>query len=307
MGILFAFLSALSFAVSNIMVKKGIEKSSGESNGYFVVILINVFLLGLVFLVPLTLGMYEFVFTWDGFLLFVLAGLFTSGLGRFALFKSINHIGPSRASAIKNAAPIFTIIYALLLLGETLNFLSILGILLLIGAIMLQGLIIFFQSKQNSQTQDVHYDNMRGQWLGYLIGISAAICFGIGLAIRGQGLIYLNNAYFGAWVGAITAFVFIFLYEAVRGNIGHVLYTHFKSFNAYFLGAGILTSLGPLFFFIAASHTQVSYVSVIAGTEPVLTILVSLIILRNQEMLTKFTIIVVLLVLSGTAMIVLAT
>src|SRR5699024_7385470 len=62
-----------------------------------------------------------------------------------------------------------------------------------------------------------------------------------------------------------------------------------EEFNVDFLIAGTLTSMGPLLFFLAAMNMQVSYVSAIAASEPLITTVVSALIIKNTEKITPVT------------------
>jgi uncharacterized membrane protein len=73
----------------------------------------------------------------------------------------------------------------------------------------------------------------------------------------------------------------------------------------YYLFAGILTSLGPLFFFLGITFTQVSFVSVVAASEPLLTVLISYLFFKREEKLTISIWITAVLVLLGTVVMVL--
>ncbi|HEU5138885.1 MAG TPA: EamA family transporter [Bacillales bacterium] len=305
MGILFAFLTALSFAVGNIVIKKGITRTNGENNGFLITVTMNVILLGLFYFIASAVRGFTFHFSWKALFVFMSAGLLTSGLGRYTLFAAIGKINPSRASALKNAAPIFTILFALLILGERLTWIEGAGILLLLGAISIQGAMYF----KNLPSSGKNGKNEKSQtyWTGYGLAVLAALIFGAGQGIRKQGLLILNDAFFGAWVGSLTAFCFIIIYESLKGRLKTTVEKNRKTLNGYFIASGTLTTTGPLCFFIGASLIQVSFVSVIAAIEPLLTILLSALFLKKEEELSLSVWLTAALVLTGTIVIAFAT
>jgi drug/metabolite transporter (DMT)-like permease len=303
MGFMYAFLSALSFAFSNIMLKKG-YKAGSTDNGFFITVFVNVIVLGIVFFITQLLSGFHFEFSLAAFLFFVLAGMLTTGLGRLTLIMSIGKIGPSRGSAIKNVSPLFTVLFGIFILSESFTIGAIFGMAVLLGAILLQGIAVIKMQKNQSReiAASLEENDYRQQKLGYFLALLASFCFGIGLGVRKQGLLIWDDAFFGALVGAMTSLFFFILYDAIRGQLISTIKRNFSSFNRYYFLAGLFTSTGPLFFFLSASYISVSYVSVLAGTEPVLTAFLSILLLK-EERLTLTVWISISMVAIGTAII----
>lgn len=320
MGVLFAFFSALAFSFSNVMIKKG-QQESGENNGFFITIGMNAGILLVLFFIILFFRDFTIQLSWVAVFWFLLAGLCTTGFGRYALFSGIRRIGPSRASAIKNCAPIFTVSFALLFLEEQISFYGLIGIMLLVSAVAIQGSVLFFTiksetdkvvelegsfvRKSDEKINRVH--NMRAFfWIGYFLVILSAFGFGVGQGFRKLGMLYMDDAFFGAMTGSVAVFLFFLIYEFIKGDFKTTWRYHMMTINRYFIGSGIFSSLGPLLFFLAVTHAQVSYVSVIAGIEPFLTLFLSILILKKEEKITISLLITVLMVVVGTTVIGLA-
>ena len=304
MGLVFAFMSGLAFAFNNIFIKKGMKNQEGGDNAYFLTVFMNVVLLGLTFFLAWMVRGFAFSFNLTAFLFFVLSGIFTTALGRLTLFASIRRIGPSRASALKNGAPMFTVLFALLFLGEWIRLGPAVGIAGMLAGILFQGFILFRQNGGGitvSQTEEAKATTYR-QWLGYGLAILSAIAFGVGQGLRKQGLLEMNDAFFGAWIGAVTSLVFVCLYEAARGQFITVVRKSFLEVNRYYLLAGVMSTMGPLFFFLGSTLTQVSYVSVVAAAEPLLTVLISKWMLKQDEPLPWSVWATVFLILCGTVL-----
>jgi drug/metabolite transporter (DMT)-like permease len=299
MGIVFAFLSALSFAIGNVVIRQGMDRSGDKENGFLITVVFNVVFLGLIFLIHWIWRGFIFHVTWSALFFFVLGGVLTTGIGRFVLFESIRRINSMRASAIKNGAPVFTVLFALLFLDETIGWIAVIGMLFLFLALFIQGFIFF--RKSNTKNGDNPKDPR--EWIGYLLAVLSALCFGLGQGVRKQGLLIVNDAFFGAWVGAVTSLVFIFIYEAVKGRLREKIHSSRTHLNRYFIAAGIMTCFGPLFFFLGASFTQVSYVSVVAAVEPILTVMISTYFLKGQERVTWSILVTIVMILVGTTLI----
>jgi drug/metabolite transporter (DMT)-like permease len=303
MGILFAFLTALVTACFNIFIKKGMDQSNGKSNGFLIIISINVIVQGLIFFIAFMAKGFILHFNFEALILFVLGGIFSAIVGRYALLSAIHRINPSKASALKNSTPAFTVLLALLVLNEYLTWLSVVGLFLILGTIFIQGLINFRQSRRLEREGEDDNAN----WTGYLLAIFAAFLFGMGQVVRKQGLLITDEPFFGAWIGSLIALLLVILYQGFRGRLKTMVLENWRVMNLNFIIASIFLSFGPLFFFLGASFMQVSYVSVIAGVEPIITILLSVIFLKGQEKLTASVWVTVIIVLVGTALIVLET
>lgn len=302
MGVLFAILTAIVFATNNVIVKKGAGRSK-SNNGFYITVVMNAILLGIIFLGALLYRAEPFEPNKKAVLLFIIAGLFTTGLGRMTLYSSILRIGPSKASAVRNATPIFTVLFAMLILNETISLVPGIGMGLLIGGMLLAGYSFMRDSTRGKMTSEVDRKEEQKQlWSGYFLALGSAAIFGVGQGIRKQGLLELNDVFFGAWIGAMTALVFIILLQFIRGDFTKTVRGIKQDFNRYFFVAGTLTSIGPLFFFLAASYIQVSYVSAIAASEPLITAIVSALVIRNTEVITVGTWVTVGMIFAGTTL-----
>ncbi|TYR81324.1 DMT family transporter [Priestia megaterium] len=302
MGVVFAILSAVIFAVNNVIVKKGIRRDPHSDNGLFITVLMNVILLGVLCLIVIGISGWNLQISWKAILFFAIAGLCTTGVGRLTLFSSISYIGPSKASAIRNSTPIFTTVFALLFLGEEIALLPGIGMLLLLGGLLNEGYRFHkFEASNHTQIHNTASPK-RYQYVGFGLALFSAIIFGMGQGIRKQGLIEMNHAFFGAWVGTLASLVFVIIYQCVRREFTANVKKSFAFMNPYYVIAGVLTSLGPLFFFLAAQTIQVSYVSVIAAAEPLITVLISAVIFRGIESITMHTWVTITMMFFGTTL-----
>ncbi|MBU8906793.1 DMT family transporter [Desertibacillus haloalkaliphilus] len=299
MGILFALLTAFGFAISNIFVRKGMEKSKGD-NGFLITVIINVLILGIAALIY-RLVVTNVPITMYGFLLFAISGVFTTFLGRMTLFMSYREIGPSRGAAIKNSAPLFTVLFAVLFLNEWIGLLPSIGTFFVLAGLGIQG---FFLIRQTTTTTANDQSNLKK---GYFLALFSAMVFGTGQAIRKPGLEELPDPFFGAFAGALTALILVLLSDWSKGVLKTNLRNQITSFNLFYLWSGLFTSIAMLSFFIGVTYIQVSYVAAIAAMEPLLTILLSKLFLRKQETIARYTIFSSLIVFTGVIIIILFT
>jgi|GEM_PF-1567246 len=295
LGILFALLTGITTAFFNIFIKKGMDQSQGKSIGFVITIFINVIIHSLVFIAVLIVNEFNFHFSWEATGWFVLGGIFSTIIGRYAMLSSIQLIHPSRSSALKNSTPFFTVLYALLILKEEFSILSVVGMVILFIVIIMQGVLTFRQSRNA-----IHNNKKdKSVWIGYLMGILAAFIFGLGQGVRKQGLLINNDPIYGALIGSLIALIAIVSYQGFKGNLKTIVLENYRIININFILASIFLSFGPVFFFLAASLMQVSYVSVIAAVEPLITVLLSVFFLKGREKITPSVWIGAILILIG--------
>lgn len=299
MGVLFALLSSLVFATNNVIIKKG-SRGSKSNNGFLITVLMNVIILAIIFFSVLIIKLDTFQITWRAIPFFVLAGLCTTGLGRMTLYSSIQRIGPSQASAVRNTTPVFTAIFAIFILQEHIAYIPGIGMVLLIGGMMISGYSFFRAQSKNISTEESQVNEKHQQWIGYALALFSAVVFGVGQGFRKQGLLIMDDAFFGAWLGSLTSLLFIIFIQITRGKIIEKIQEVKQEFNFDFFIAGVLTSLGPLFFFLAAMNMQISYVSAIAASEPLITTVVSALFIKNTETITPATWLTVAMIFTGT-------
>mgnify|MGYP001316093663 CR=1 FL=1 len=295
MGITWALLSALSFAFGNIVAKIALDRSILRYS-LWITSFVNFAVFGLIDIVYRLVAKDPAPIHLSGFLLFLAAGFLTTYLGRKTLYISFQFIGPSRGSAIKNSSPLFTLLVALFVFNESFSLFEAIGVVVVLTGILLQAVILFRENGNSNETV----------WHGYLIAILCALCFGVGLAVRGPGMEQIPDPYFGAFISGLVSLFFATTEEISRfgaKNFFTFIKNCLKRENRLFYVAGLCTSMGVGTFFLALQFLEVSLVSTIAAIDPIFTILLSVIILKRAENITKWTVLSAVVVLAGVALI----
>src|SRR5690606_12317715 len=171
-------------AANYIFIQLGMKNASGKDNGVFLGILVNVLLLGGIYLGMLPFRTEAMEWKLSALLAFVAGGLLTTLLGRLALYAGIRSIGSSRSAALKNGAPIFSILAAVLVLNERISLLSGVGIVLIILGLYL---LARKQWQQNGTTSE------KKAIFGFLLAGLSAFFYGIGQVARKLGLLGMND------------------------------------------------------------------------------------------------------------------
>ncbi len=271
--------------------------------------------------------------SWDttGFLWFAGSGLLTAFLGRNMLFTSIGRIGSSRAAAIKNTAPMFTVAMAVFFLAERLSLVGIIGIGLACLGLLLLVYEAFRDPRSKRERSDEEDETAEAVLepetldedielpskpsgpsgvstviIGTLIAVLAAIFFGLGQGIRKVGLEYMPDVFIGATIAAWTALVSYLVISVLRGRVDLVFRASFTNFHPYFWLAGLTTTIGQLGFFTAIMFAPVAHVSVIAASETLLTIFLAALFIGHAENISRQIIVAALFVFAGAAVIALS-
>jgi drug/metabolite transporter (DMT)-like permease len=276
MGIVFAVLCSIGFAANYIFIQLGMKKSKGD-NGVFATLFINVLTLSLIYIFIVITREATPTFSGIGILYFVIAGLLTAFLGRVTLFGAIRKIGSSRAAAIKNSAPVFTIVFAVSVIGEHISFWAGIGTAILLLALFVQARHDFILTKNEAKGT--------GSGRGIFLAVVAAIGFGFGQAVRKQGIIHYADPILGALIGSAFALVTFSLMEAFNKRLHLTVINNFKSINMHFIIGGVVSGLAQAAFFISIFYTNVSYTSVIVSIEPVLTVILAKMFLAKEEII----------------------
>lgn len=290
MGFLFAFLCASFYSISNILMKKGMRLSD-KDNGVFMTLFMNVAIMGLASVIYRFAAKNPSPPTGWGIVTFVAAGLLTLLFARSMLFAGIRRIGPSRSIAMKNSAPLFTLIFAVFVLDEAIGTGPWTGIGLLFFGLFLQGFQLFREGKNG------------GNVTGYVFAMCAAVGFGLGQGVRKQALAGFDDPFAGAVIGALAAFIGFLLIEAWKGNLVELVKSNLQFANKFYFMAGIFTSFAILSFFTAIWYIQVAYVGAIAAVEPVLTVMLSRFFLRSEEKLSPLVAVSAIVVFAGAGVI----
>lgn len=299
LGILFAILSGTMLAANYIFIQLGMKHAANEKdNGVFLGIIVNVVLVGFIYLVMLPFKTETVEWNLSGILAFAVAGILTTLLGRVALYAGIRRIGSSRAAAMKNGAPIFSLLAAIILLNERISLLSGIGILLVM-------LGLFFLARKQWQQNGKSVRKQAG--LGFLLGGLSAFLYGVGQVYRKVGLVYMNDPVLGALMGAIFALLAYVLALAWKGELKSTFNQQVRKINKYYFLGGLSIGFGLLSFFTSASLINVSYTSAIAAAEPVITVILAYFFLKQQEQLDRHVILSILLVFTGIVVIAIST
>jgi len=132
-GLILGLISALTYAIRNIMVKTKISNMEGSSVMFFQMIVVCIFLIPALFFYPI-----ENISSQWPLLLFL--GIITTSLGHTLLANSLKSSSTSNVSILNSIQPVFGILLAFIFLKEVPQFQSIIGGSLILLTVILEGL-----------------------------------------------------------------------------------------------------------------------------------------------------------------------
>ncbi|HWI53467.1 MAG TPA: DMT family transporter, partial [Symbiobacteriaceae bacterium] len=208
MGTLFALLVGFCWAAYNLNVRRGMEAM--DSGAGYVITLTLGFVANLLWLLLPLPGRGAPMTSWMGLVCFILAGFSTTLLGRWVYFKAVKLLGPSRASAWKNASPLWTLVFGIVLLGE------IPGALAIAGTLAIMGGLWFLSREQAASVSAVAGDQVRK---AVLLGLASGAAIAAGMLLRKVGQHYWPDPAAGRVIGGASAMLAYMPFAFVKGEV----------------------------------------------------------------------------------------
>jgi DME family drug/metabolite transporter len=266
MSIYFAFQAAFFFACSHILIRRGFVASNAMTGS--LVSLSMTALTGWILtfvLVPVKSLLPQ------ALLYFALAGVFAPGLGRTLGYMGIERIGVARSVPIVNSSPMIASVFAVFFVGEEWGLQNFLGTcLVMCGVIML------------SRSQPDKREFRKGD---FLLPILGAFAFAISANLRKVGLQIENIPPMAAAVTASTGVLVALLLIKLQGGWKALKWS--KVSLRWFFIAGLCNSMATISVFYALSSGKLVIVEPLVATNPVLSIFLTAIFLKDLEVITR--------------------
>lgn len=301
MGELAALLSASCFAAANVTIVRGTGGRSAD-NGAFLSILMTATLSALAMLIfrpPLG----HHAANVRGIVWFSLSGVLTVFVGRVFLYASVQHLGAVRASSVKRLNPVFSVILGVTLMGETMDLPMFAGMLLIFASF---GLLAAqaWRSRPSPEARTGEGKLRRLSSLGYVYGPVSALAYAAGYLARKQGLIAMPDPNFGTLIGAVVGALVFVLTAAVLDSYRSAIRSTFREFNPWLTAAAVLSSLGQILQFVALNYSTISRVALITSMEVIVTVVLSMWLLRGHERMSRATAVAAVMSVAGAALVI---
>ena len=316
-GALLALVSAFSFSVNFILVRRGFaDAGATAAQGAFITVLLGV-PFGLA-AVLITGQLFNFdQISLDGYLLLAAAGIVHFGIGRYCNYRGIAAIGAPRAATIQAIAVPYSVLMAMVLLGERPTILMFVGIALILGS----PALMIDRGKRPAPAAEPATGNAASTGAttasakpavemrmveGYTFSLLASVGYGSSpILIRAaledaSGVAAVGT--FIAYVGASAVLMATLALPAQRHLIGTINVRYMRLFG----GAGFSVFMAQLLRFFALSIADVSIVNPLMRMIGVFTLILSYLVNRRLEHITLGVVLGVLVSFGGSALLVIA-
>ena len=258
-----ALTSALGFALARVIVKRALPHTTPLTAVVASIVFTGTVLL-IVAALTSPLGQLFTANVWP----FVIAGVFAPGLARLLVYVGIDRIGAARASAIMPLGPFSAICLAVVFLDERPSASLLIGaVFIVVGTILL--------SRQESG---------RAAWRrrDLVFPLLGAIAFGLRDVFSRWGFQTFPHPMVAAVVATMTSAVFIVPYAHHRRGDLRVTATGVR----LLLVTGTFEALASLALWAALAVGSVSVVTPLSNAQPMFTVLLAAILLRDVEQVT---------------------
>jgi drug/metabolite transporter (DMT)-like permease len=291
LGDLFTVCSTLCFASSNITVARG-NRPGQEDNGAFISLLITTAIAALAWGIEGLVRGFEPV-TPQAVLWFAGAGVFTAFVGRVFYYASIQRVGAMRSSTTKRLIPFFAVTLGVGVLGERLTGGMVLGMALIVASFL-----VLLRGGRMAPAPGESRGRINS---GYLYGGVSAFGYAFGYLLRKMGLAVAHDAFLGAAIGCLAGAVLFVATGAVSGEYARAVRATFSKPNPWLVAAGVLSSFGQIFYFLALNASPMARVALVSSMEVFVTLALGTLFLRRTESLSASLVVAAALGVAGTA------
>jgi len=266
-AILFAFASAAFLGAAVVTSQLGLRTIDPLSGA---AVSVPAFTLLFLLLSPILLAGEPVV--WRGLPIFAAIGLFFPASLTLLAFASNRALGPVITSTLGNLAPLFSVALAVVLLHEPLRPTQLGGLLVAVaGAVIISV----------TRPRDL------GHWRSWalLLPLAAALVRGVVPPIVKLGLDVWPSPLWACLIGYVISSLVVLAVQRIRK--GSFLVQAPVSGWLWFAVTGVSNGLATLSMFAAVRHGPITLVSPIVATFPLVTVLLSAIMLKHIEITSR--------------------
>lgn len=271
LGPAFAIVFALLFGFASIFSRRGLETGSYRS---FLVISLAVGSPIFLVMTGLTTGFADTPM-WG--VAYAAAGaVFGSVLARSLYFLGINYLGPGKALSINATSPVYAAFLAWVVLEETITPQVIIGTLAVVLGIVLLSTDVRAQTEFEGVSLAVALYPVVGATLAAVAVTLRKLALDAGIAPIEAGT-----------VNMVAGFLVVLPVAATRWRAELVGIDRGALRN--FLVASTIMAIGFVFYFVGLRATDASVFFPLAQTQPLFAVLFSALLLRQIEIITRWT------------------
>ncbi|MES2978460.1 MAG: DMT family transporter [Pseudomonadota bacterium] len=333
-GYLFAGMALLLFTCSMLMTKTA-SRHIDLGLGFLISTFVNVVFAALALGVQVIVTGQGIEWNSRSFWLFAGSGVFSTYLGRFLLYEAVVRFGAAKASVFQVSSPLFTALVAWVALGEELAlivffgmFLSVLGLILVSAKPRAQtdsagsGALPEAPTLEAAAAQEVALEKIpaavpavqlhvanKSVLSGLLhnvlfMGVASSFAYSIGNVFRGAAIRTWNEPILGALIGAAFGLLLHLLFTPGKAQLPS-RFRQAKPKGAWLYALiGVWMIGGQMCTIAAMRFIPVSVAALVTLCTPLLIFPLSHLLFRNQEKITRLTLLGCTLTLTGVYIIV---
>jgi drug/metabolite transporter (DMT)-like permease len=286
LGELLAAIALVVFSV-NIILTKVASSRLNLDTGFLISVSVNVvFCLALACVQHLTRGTAPH---WNayGFGLFLVAGLFSTWLGRWFFFEAIVRFGPARASIFQVSSPVFSVAIAWVVLAERLSAPSIVGMALALAGLVVVVYVpgVLSGPRQASEHPALSLPRRLLQ-SSLCLGLGSSFAYAVGNVLRASAIRSWNEPVIGAFLGALCGAVLHAAFSTSLNELRRSLAGADRTGLALYALSGVLTISAQVCSIASLHYIPVGLSNLITLCSPILVFPLSYWLLANGEGLT---------------------
>ena len=284
LGVVFAIFAAACFGANRAFLSKPLVRSSPRVANYITAVV--GILVALV--ADIVTGQSSTILATSLYtvFIFVVVGILNFGISRILSYVGVKNIGATQASVLSLTQVLYSFIFAVVLIGETLTIETAAGAaLIILGALIIEGRPIA---------------KLRGGSLkiGIISILLGSIVRGFAPVLIKVGLVHYPFSVSATLISYLGAMLFNASLIAPRKAISGVKAlprTALLSITA----AGVFVVVAQLLRFAALDFASVVLVAPMTAMEPIFTVLISQVVAKEFEVIHKRTVLSIVLVVLG--------
>lgn len=287
LGEIYALLSAAGFGLAGAAVAKGAPTAKGD-NGVFLSVLLTCTLAALIVLfrgvrLPAANGTTAIA---AGVGFFIAAGIFANVFGRVTNFRAIAAAGAIRAGIFRRMIPVFSIVLAVLILGERYALPVVLGM-----ALIVLSVVIAVWTRRRRQVPASAAPPMHWSAQGLIFGLLSAFCYGLAYVARKIAMVDVPDAALGALIGGLTGVVWYLVLAGFNAGFRQTVVSVFRNAGPWQWLAALGMSLGQVLLFYALLFAPVAVVAIIGSLEMFVGAFLAAYLFRSEPVPDRMTVI----------------
>ena len=223
-------------------------------------------------------------------LIFATVGIVHYGIGRRLSYVAVKNIGANATSPLLSSSVLYSLVFSVLFLHEVVTVAIGVG-----TALILLGVIVL-EIRASALKRGGKYS------IGYLAAILTAAIFGLTPVLISFGLSIYDYYLAAIFIAYSTAAIIYTLTSNSPKMIGEIIKTP-NSVLIFYLASSIFASGAQIFRFAALSFAPVVLIVPILSTNPIFSILLTRVVAKDVEVFTPRTILSMIVVVSGSAVV----